>query len=168
MNGLRRFSAILGKVEDGIAALVLAAVLFIVTYEIVLRSLFGMSNLWTDELSRVLLIVMAYVAAIGLTRDGANVRIELFVDRLPANVRPVLERVVDVLCLIFCVAATWLGYKYVHESAVFGISFAHSNLPFPVWVAQSIIPIAFGLMSLRLVLRLAGIRPEKPVASVEA
>ena len=42
-----------------------------------------MSNLWTDELSRVLLIVMTYVAAIGLTRDGANVRIELFVDALP-------------------------------------------------------------------------------------
>ena len=51
---------------------------------------------------------------------------------------------------------------------MFGISFAHSNLPFPVWAAQSIVPVAFGLMSLRLVLRLMGIRPEKPVASVEA
>lgn len=168
MNGLRRFSAILGRIEDGLAGLVLAAVLVIVTYEIALRSLFGMSNLWTDELSRVLLIVMTYVAAIGLTRDGANVRIELFVDALPQAARDMLERVVDVLCLIFCLAATWLGYVYVRESAMFGISFAHSNLPFPVWAAQAIVPVAFGLMSLRLVLRLMGIRPEKPVASVEA
>lgn len=168
MNALRRLSTILAKIEDGIAALVLAAVLLIVTYEILLRSLFGASNLWTDELSRVLLIFMTYIAVIGLTRDGANVRIELFVDTLPSPVRAVLERIVDGLSLIFCLMATWLGYRYVHESAVFGISFAHSNLPLPVWVAQSIVPIGFALMSFRLMLRLIGIRPEKPIASVEA
>jgi len=168
MSALRRLSTILARIEDGIAAFVLAAVLFIVTYEILLRSLFGMSNLWTDELSRVLLIVMTYVAAVGLTRDGANVRIELFVDLLPETTRSLLDRFVDVLNLLFCLAAAWLGYLYVHESALFGISFAHSNLPFPVWVAQSIVPIGFALMSFRLILRLVGIRPDKPVASVEA
>lgn len=168
MSGLRRFSAILGKIEDGTAAFILAAVLVLVSYEILLRSLFGMSNLWTDELSRVLLVYLTYIAAVGLTRDGANVRIELFVDTLPVPIRNALERVVDVLSLIFSVAATWLGYKYVQESAMFGISFAHSNLPFPVWVAQTIVPVAFGLMSLRLALRLAGIRPDKAIASVEA
>lgn len=168
MTALRRISAILGKIEDGAAAFILAVVLFVVSYEIALRSLFGMSNLWTDELSRVLLIVMTYVAAVGLTRDGANVRIELFVDLLPPAVRAVLERVVDVLCLGFCLTATWLGYRYVHESALFGISFAHSNLPFPVWVAQTIVPVGFAMMSFRLILRLVGIRPDRPVASVEA
>ncbi len=97
-----------------------------------------------------------------------NVGIELFVDMLPSAIRAVLERVVDVLCLCFCLPAAWLGYRYVHESALFGISFAHSNLPFPVWVAQAIVPVGFALMSLRLVLRLIGIRPNRPVASVEA
>lgn len=168
MTALRRFSAILGKIEDSIAAIVLAAVLIIVSYEIVLRSVFGLSNLWTDELSRVLLIVMTYVSAIGLTRDGAHVRIELFVDWLPAPARAVLERVSDLFCLVFSLTATWLGYLYVKESALFGFAFAHSNLPFPVWVPQLVIPVGFAAISLRLILRLAGIRPEKPVASVEA
>ena len=168
MTDLRRLSAILGRIEDGIAGLVLAAVLVIVSYEIVLRSVFGLSNLWTDELSRVLLIAMTYVSAIGLTRDGAHVRIELFVDWLPEPQRAVLERVSDLLCLVFALAATWLGYVYVKESALFGFAFAHSNLPFPVWVTQLIVPIGFAAISLRLALRLAGVRPEKPVASVEA
>ena len=61
--------------------------------------------------------------------------------------------------------ATVLGARYVQESALFGISFAHSNLPFPLWAAQSVIPIGFAIISLRLVLRLIGIRPDKPVAS---
>jgi TRAP-type C4-dicarboxylate transport system permease small subunit len=168
MNALRRASAVLARIEDGIAGLVLAAVLAIVFYELALRGLFGRSNLWTDELSRVLLIVMTYVSAIGLTRDGAHVRVELFIDRLGPAARWAVERLCDVLCLIFSVAATWLGFRYVQESAAFGISFAHSDLPFPIWVAQSIIPIGFAAISLRLVLRLIGIRPEKAVASVEA
>ncbi len=82
MNGVRRASAILARIEDGIAGLVLAAVLGVVVYELTVRGIFGSSNLWTDELSRVLLIAMTYLSAIGLTRDGANVRVELFVDQL--------------------------------------------------------------------------------------
>ena len=82
MNGIRRASAALARIEDGIAGLVLAAVLGVVVYELTVRGLFGQSNLWTDELSRVLLIAMTYISAIGLTRDGANVRVELFIDRL--------------------------------------------------------------------------------------
>jgi len=168
MNGLRRISAILARIEDGLAALILATVLAIVVYELSIRGLFGRSNLWTDELSRVLLIAMAYVSAIGLTRDGAHVRVELFLGWLGPAARALVERLCDALCLVFAVAATWLGLRYVLESAAFGISFAHSNLPFPIWMAQAVIPFGFALISLRLVLRLCGIRPEKPVASVEA
>jgi TRAP-type C4-dicarboxylate transport system permease small subunit len=167
MSGLRRFSAILARIEDGIAGLVLAAVLGIVVYELTVRGVFGHSNLWTDELSRVLLIVMTYLSAIGLTRDGAHVRVELFIERLGPGVRALLERVIDALCLIFAVTATWLGLKYVQESAAFGISFAHSDLPFPIWVAQAIIPIGFAAISLRLALRLIGVRPKAAAASVE-
>ena len=168
MNGLRRISAIIARIEDGLAGLILAAVLAIVVFELSIRGLFGRSNLWTDELSRVLLIAMVYVSAIGLTRDGAHIRVELFLGWLGPAARALVERLCDLLCLVFAATATWLGLRYVLESAAFGISFAHSNLPFPIWVAQAVIPFGFALISLRLVLRLCGIRPEKPVASVEA
>lgn len=167
-NVLRRASRALGRIEDGLAGLVLAAVLVLVVYELTVRGIFGRSNLWTDEMARVLLIVMTYVAAVGLTRDGANVRVEFIVNSLKPAAQAVVERLSDVLCLGFAVTAAWLGLKYVIESAAFGISFAHSNLPFPVWVAQATIPFCFTLMSLRLLLRVLGVRPEKPVASVEA
>ena len=93
-------------VEDGIAAVLLALVLGIVTYELTMRGLLGRSNLWTDELSRVILIAMVYFAAIGVTRDGAHVRVELLLDALPAGLRAVLEKLSDVLCLAFALSAT--------------------------------------------------------------
>jgi len=153
-------------VEDALAGLLLFAVLVIVTWELALRGLFGGSHLWTDELSRVLLIALVYVAAIGLTRDGAHVRVEILSSVLGERARKVLARITDALCLVFALAATWLGIGYVQETRLFGISFAHSNLPFDVWVAQLIVPVAFGLISLRLLLRLLGVRPEavRPVA----
>ena len=168
MTLLRRFSNILARIEDGLAGLILAAVLAIVVNELTMRGLFGRSNLWTDEVSRVLLIAMTYISAVGLTRDGAQVRVELFVDRLDGRMRALLEWLIDLLCFGFALTATWLGYRYVYESAQFGISFAHSDLPFPIWVGQAVIPVGFALISLRLLFRLAGVRPERPVASVEA
>ena len=163
-----RAARLLGQVEDALAGLTLTAVLIIVVYELVARGIFGHSNLWTDELARLLLILLTYIAAVGLARDGANVRVELFVSHLPPTGQSILERLADVLCLAFAATATWLGMKYVIESATFGLSFAHSDLPFPIWVAQSTVPVCFGLMSLRLLLRLLGIRPATPAASVEA
>ena len=167
MNGLRRLNAIATRIEDGAAGLLMAVVLAIVVNELTLRTLVGKSNLWTDELARVLLIAMTYISAVGLTRDGAHVHVEMLVDRLRPALRMLVERLCDAFCLGFALVATWLGYKYVAESALFGISFAHSDLPFPIWVAQSIVPIGFGLISLRLALRLFGVRPEKPAASAE-
>lgn len=145
--------------ENTIAALLLAAVLIIVTWELAIRGLLGESHLWTDEMSRMLLIALVYMAAVGLTRDGAHVRIELLHNALGPRGQALLERLSDLLCLVFAVAATWLGIGLVQETRMFGISFAHSNLPFDLWVAQLAIPIAFGLMTLRLALRLLGVRP---------
>ncbi|MBB4301376.1 TRAP-type C4-dicarboxylate transport system permease small subunit [Rhodobium orientis] len=164
---LHRFERILARLEDALAGVLLAAVLFVITYEMVLRGLFGHSNLWTDELSRVLLVTMVYIGVIGVTRDGGNIKVELIVSALGEKTQKVLVKIVDVLCLVFSLAATWLGIEYVIESIGFGISFAHSNLPFPVWVSQLIVPIAFGMISIRLVLRIAGIGPSEPAPSVE-
>ena len=163
---MRLADRILRFVEDALAGLLLFAVLVIVTWELALRGFFGGSHLWTDELSRVLLIALVYVAAIGLTRDGAHVRVEILSAMLGKRARNVLARITDALCLVFALSATWLGIGYVQETRLFGISFAHSNLPFDVWVAQLIVPVAFGLISLRLLLRLLGVRPEtvRPVA----
>lgn len=154
---MRRFNDALMRIEDAIAGVLLAIVLGIVTYELTVRGIFGRSNLWTDELSRVILIAMVYFAAIGVTRDGNHVRVELIVDLASPRLRGVLNKLSDLLCLVFALFATWYGIVYVRESIRFDISFVHSYLPFPVWVAQLVVPISFALISLRLLMRLLGL-----------
>ena len=92
-------------------------------------------------------------------------RVELFTDRLPPGADARWTSLSDALCLLFAVTATWLGYKYVQELALFGISFAHSNLPFPLWAAQSIIPDRLRRHEPAARAAARRHRPEKPVAS---
>lgn len=153
---LHRISHILARIEDGIAALNLAIVFLLVTYEMTARSLFGASLPWAEEFSRVLLITLVYFSAIGLTRTDGHIRIEFVVNMFGDRAQIILLRMTDILCLAFSLTATWLGIIFVQESIRFNLSFAHSDLPFPVWVAQLIVPVGFSLISLRLALRLIG------------
>lgn len=155
---LRRLSTVLARAEDGLAALNLAAVFGLVSYEMAARTLFGSSLPWAEEMSRVLLISLVYISAVGLTRSNGHIRVEFIVTSLPDRLQGAAIWLSDLLCLAFALTATWLGVIFVRESMRFNLSFAHSDLPFPVWVAQLIVPVGFALISLRLVLRLLGAR----------
>jgi len=155
---LNKVSIILARAEDGLAVLCLVGVFLLVTYDMTSRTVWGVSLPWSEEFSRVLLIMMVYFSAIGLTRRDGHIRVEFVVALFGDRAQRLLARLADLLCLAFSLAATWLGIVFVKESIRFNLSFAHSNLPFPVWVAQLIVPVSFALISLRLVLRLLGAR----------
>ncbi len=153
---LNKVSNILARAEDGLAVLSLAGVFLLVTYDMTSRTFWGVSLPWSEEFARVLLIMLVYLSAIGLTRRNDHIRVEFIVSLLGERAQKRLGWFADFLCLVFTLSATWLGVVFVKESIRFNLSFAHSNLPFPVWVAQLIVPIAFALISLRLILRLLG------------
>ncbi len=155
---LNRISSVLARAEDGLAVLCLAGVFLLVTYDMTSRTFLGVSLPWSEEFSRVLLIMLVYFSAIGLTRRNDHIRVEFIVGMFGRSAQKKFALLSDLLCLIFALSATWLGVVFVKESIRFNLSFAHSNLPFPVWVAQLIVPVGFSLISLRLVLRLLGAR----------
>ena len=151
---LNKISNILSRIEDGLAVLSLAGVFVLVTYDMASRIFGGVSLPWSEELARVLLIMLVYLSAIGLTRRDGHIRVEFIVSMFGERAQKWLGWFADFLCLVFTLSAAWLGIGFVRESIRFNLNFAHSNLPLPVWVAQLIVPIAFAMISLRLVLRM--------------
>jgi TRAP-type C4-dicarboxylate transport system permease small subunit len=160
---LQRLFWLLRRADDVIAAVALAAVLYFVTQEMVARSLFGVSFTWTEDLSRVLLIVTVYFGASAVAGEDRHIRVEFILDMLPTRVQRIIRLIIDVACLAFALTAVWLGIRLVRDTAALGLHFAHSEFDLPVWVAQSCIPISFGIMSVRLALRLFGYRQMTPV-----
>ncbi len=135
-----------------IAAIALASALWVLTQEMLARWFFGTSFLWSEDVSRVLLVFLVYFGAAAVAHDDSHIRVEFLLGALPDKARAVAQLIINIACLAFSLTAVWLGFRLVRDTAMLGMSFAHSGLPMPVWVAQSCIPLAFIMMSIRFLL----------------
>lgn len=160
---VRRLYWLLRRLDDVVATVALAAVLYFVTQEMIARSVFGVSFTWTEDLSRVLLVVTVYFGASAVAGEDRHIRVEFILEMLPARIQRVVRLIIDIACLAFALTAVWLGLRLVRDTAALGLHFAHSEFDLPVWVAQSCIPVSFAIMSVRLALRLFGYRQMTPV-----
>jgi TRAP-type C4-dicarboxylate transport system permease small subunit len=151
---MAKLRCMFGQMEGAIAGMLLALGLGIVMLEIVSRALASTSFLWSEELSRYVLIWITYFGAAAVTRDNSHIRVEFLIDRLHPAARRIVEMLVALLCLVFSTVICIVSMRYVSDSRDLGMMSADSYLPVPIWVFQLIIPIGFGLISFRLILNL--------------
>jgi len=91
------------------AALLLCLLLLCVSLGVVTRAL-GDPLIWTDEVARFLMIWLAVLGWLLASRKRVHIRIRFFVDRLPAILRPTVERVLLLAVALFGALTAWYGY----------------------------------------------------------
>lgn len=136
------------RFEERVAALGLFVMLFQVCLEIVLRNFFNTSFLWSEEVSRYLMIWSVYFGAAAAVGTDSHLRIDMLIDNVPAPVRRVLDTVAQLWVLAFSVALTCAGYLVVRDSFAMGMVSADSNLPIQLGWIQLVIPLTFGLSAI--------------------
>lgn len=146
--------AALVKFEGGVAALGLLLMLFQVCLEIVLRNFFNTSFLWSEEVSRYLMIWSVYFGAAAAVATGGHLRIDMLIDHVPAPVRRLLDTIANLWVLSFSVALAWAGWVVARESFAMDMVSADSNLPLQLGWIQLVIPITFALSAVHAVWRL--------------
>lgn len=151
---MRALAIAIKHLEGGLAGALLFLGLCIVTMEILGRSGFGVSFIWSEEASRYILIWLTYFGFAAATRANANIRVAIIFGLLPHQVRRWLEFLICIVCLIFASFVFWYGMRLVQDSRMFGIISADSDLPIPIWMFQAIVPIGYALVSLRLIERM--------------
>ena len=154
---MRLLRNLFAHIDAYIAGVALAVTLYILAQEMLVRWLFNMSFTWTEDLSRVLLVVLVYFGASAVAGEDRHIRVGFILQALPEKPRKALLLAIDLACLAFCILVVWLGYHLVRDTAAIGLSFAHSGFGMPVWVAQSSVPIAFTIASVRIAARIFGI-----------
>jgi TRAP-type transport system small permease protein len=141
---------LLNRVTDGSAVALFAATLVLVNVQIVCRFVLSVSVPWTEEISRLLFIWLAYLgAAIGL-REGTMI----VIDTLPQMLGPrgrawlaVPVRLVSVAVILFLFGASiplvrsvwsttlptvdWIsnGWAYLAFTVSFALMLLHSIVP---------------------------------------
>lgn len=142
---LRSYNALLAT-ETFLLLFFLFAAILLASSQIILRNFFDTGIFWADSALRVLVLWIGMIGAMFASRNKKHIRIDILSHYLPENIRNNIWRVTEFISAIVCGIVAYYSIefiKYEYEDA----QIAFANVP--VWLCESIIPIAFIVMGLR-------------------
>ena len=152
---MNRLSLAFGRLLDAlatIAALILLAMVIVVTADILLRNLAGMSIAWSNEVTEYALYLTTLLTAPWLLRRGQHVRLDIILTLVRPRAAWVMEAVGDVLGFAVCLVLVRYGLAMTVDSARLG-AITIKNLVFPEWWLLAPLPITFALLAIEFVFR---------------
>jgi TRAP-type C4-dicarboxylate transport system permease small subunit len=131
-----------------VLAALLALMAVLVFGNVCARYLFKASFGWVEELTRYMMIWLAYLGAGLALRHGNHVAVMLLVGALPRTPARALRCLVGLVMAGFLVAVAWIGWEY----AAFAWRQRTPVLQWPTGAVYLAIPIGTALMALHLAL----------------
>ncbi len=150
-----RLSALYGKLLDAlavIAALILLAMVAVVTGDILLRNLFVKGFIWANEVSEYALYLITLLTAPWLLRRGQHVRLDLVLTALPRQIAWIVEAAGDIVGFLVCLGMIRFGALMTLDAFRAG-SITIKNLVFPEWWLLAPLPVTFVLLAIEFVFR---------------
>lgn len=114
----------------------------LLTLEMSLRSLFGISLTWSYEIARTLMIWIVYLGSVQLAWENNAIKITLLKDKFP-----ILDKINYFIMLITYSTISIISINFL--MVVIPYSRTSSTTGFPTWINYLIIPLAFFTILLR-------------------
>lgn len=155
--------------ESTALVILLGALMVLAVGQIVLRIFFSYGFIWADELVKLFVLWIALIASVAASRSNRHLRIDLLSHFVAEKYSRYPRIVVDAFASFMCGVLAWHSWRYVQLTVEFGDTVL-TNLP--AWVAYSLLPLSFGLMSYRFLLSCASdvvrvLRPDTPKADAQ-
>lgn len=110
-------------------------------------SLYVGLSVWSEEMARYIFIWISYLAIPLAIRQRGNIRVDIIYDRLPSRVQGISWIVVD-LCLLILSAFVFVeGVEHIRMQLAMPQVTAALRIPYAI--PYLILPLGFGLMTLR-------------------
>jgi TRAP-type C4-dicarboxylate transport system permease small subunit len=146
MQRWEQVDEVIGRVEQTLISILLSVMIFIAFFQIVLRNLFATGLTWGDPLVRNLVLWVGFIGAAIATREGKHISIDVISQWVPPRGKIFLEFIIHVASFIICGLLTYAAVKFVrNDTLIGGVTF----LGISSWVPELILPLTFGLMTLR-------------------
>lgn len=146
MRRWEQMDAIIDRVEQTLISIFLSIMILIAFLQIVLRNLFATGLTWGDPLVRNLVLWVGFIGAAIATREGKHISIDVVSQWVPSRGKIFLEVIIHVSSFIICGLLTFAAVKFVRNEALMGsVTFQGISS----WIPELILPITFGLMTLR-------------------
>ncbi len=146
MHRWEQVDAFVGRVEQTLISIFLSIMILIAFLQIVLRNIFATGLTWGDPLVRNLVLWVGFIGAALATREGKHISIDVVSQWVPSRKRIVIDFIIHFSSFIICGLLTFAAVKFVSNEALMGtVTF----LGISAWIPELILPITFGLMTLR-------------------
>lgn len=145
----RRLSFSDEKIEEWLLVAALVFIVFIVCAQVIFRYVFNFSLSWSEEISRYVLIWIAWVSASYAVRTKSHIRVEVIKNLFSSGVQKGIELIVLFLWFLFALFLAVEGTSLVLRIQTMG-QVSPSN-EIPMWIIYLAVPIGGTLMCLRVI-----------------
>jgi C4-dicarboxylate transporter DctQ subunit len=150
MHSWDRLDEKISRVEKVLITVLLTVMILMAFFQIVLRNFFDTGISWGDSLVRYLVVWVGFIGAAIATKEGKHINIDVVSRWLTGPHRTYIRLVSHLFSAVICSLLTLAAIKFLRFEAQMG-STAFFKLP--VWLPEIIIPVTFGLMTLRFAVR---------------
>jgi len=147
--------ALIGFINQSIAAIGIAGGVALAFYNVVARYVFGSSLTWAGELTVYLFLWSAFFGAAYCFKEDAHISITILLEKLPPKASKALLILSHVVTLVFLLAVSWYGYKYLLLDIE--LDERSIDLDIPMWIPYLAIPVSFAFAAWRVGEKLAAI-----------
>jgi TRAP-type transport system small permease protein len=132
--------------EGIVGVFLMAAILVIMTLGVFFRYVLNDSLTWSEELARYGLVYATFIGGAVAARRRSHIRVTFLENLLPQSLTRWLERLQDLVTLVFAVYVAWLA---IQISGILS-STRSAAMHLPMHYVYAAIVIGFGLMAMRL------------------
>jgi len=148
---LHAFNNVIAKIEFGLVLIIGSTMIILAFLQIILRNFFGTSITWADILLRHLVLWVGFLGASLATRDKRHINIDVFSRMFPSSVTSIANILTNAFAAVICYFLMQASIGFIRMEREMG-STLFANVP--VWIAESIIAIGFGLMTIRFAINM--------------
>jgi C4-dicarboxylate transporter, DctQ subunit len=137
-----------GRLEEGLIAVLLAAMTLLTFAQVVLRYVFNSGFTWALEASTYM---FGWLVLLGISygvRTGSHIGVDVLVQQLSPPIRRATGVVAGLLCIAYASLLLIGSYNYVDTMHTLGVE--AEDLPIERWILLLALPIGFTLLLIRL------------------
>lgn len=150
---IERFSALL-------SGLAIFSLMFLAAYSVIGRKFFASPMMGYVDYIEAAMPIIAIMGISYVQRDGTHVRMDMLVSALSGRVLWFFELVSVLLILLLISALTWGAWEHFERSfdCARPLCSRDSSIDvgMPIWPSKLVVPVAFGILVLRLLLQAWG------------
>lgn len=142
------------------SGLAIFSLMFLAAYSVTGRKFFASPLPGYVDYIEAAMPIIAIMGVSYVQRDGTHIRMDMLVSKLRGRVLWLFELISVLLMLLLIVALTWGAWEHFDRSFDCARPLcsrdSSMDIGIPIWPSKLVVPVAFGILSLRLILQAAG------------